>query len=106
LREPTNESCISSGTYNETREEMKKRGWILAIAWWLYILTGVFLYVHFGFTWVNTVDVLLTFALLIAFSVWYVIERIRSGPGKSCWVIGWMGVYRRKSQRCSMKVRQ
>jgi hypothetical protein len=74
----------------------QKLGWILAIAWWLF-LTG--LYVHCAFNWVNTMDVLLTFALLIAFSVWYVIERFRSGPGKSRWVIGWMGVYRRKSQQ-------
>ena len=81
---------------------MKKLGWILAIAWWLYLLTGLFVYVHFGFKWVNTVDVLLTFALLIAFSVWYVIARFRLGPGK----FGWMGVYRRKSQECSMKVRK
>ena len=84
---------------------MKKLGWILAIAWWLYFLTGLFLYVRFGFKWVDNVDVLLTFALLLAFSLGYVIERFRSGPGKSRWVIGWMGVYRRKSQECSMKVR-
>ena len=85
---------------------MRKLGWILAIAWWLYFLTGLFLYVHFGFEWVNTVDVLLTFALLIAFSVWYATGRFRSGPGTSRWVIGWMGVYRRKSQECPMKVRE
>ena len=91
---------------NETGEKMKKLGWILAITWWLYLLTGLLLYVHFGLTRVNNVDVLLTFALLIAFSVWYVIERFWSGPGKSLWVIGWMGVYCRESQECSMKVRK
>jgi len=67
---------------------MKKLGWILAIAWWLCFLTGLFLNAHFGFKWVSTVDVLLTFALLIAFSVWHAIERFRSGPGESRWVIG------------------
>jgi len=67
---------------------MKKLGWILAIAWWLCFLTALFLNVHFGFKWVSTVDVLLTFALLIAFSVWYAIEWFRSGPAKSRWVIG------------------
>jgi membrane protease YdiL (CAAX protease family) len=80
---------------------MKKLGWIVAIAWWLYFLTAVFLYIHFGFKWVNTVDVLLTSALLIAFSVWYVIEKFWSGPGKSRWVLGWNGgLYRRKSHEC------
>jgi hypothetical protein len=28
-----------------------------------------FVYIHFGFKWVNTLDVLLSFALLITFSV-------------------------------------
>jgi hypothetical protein len=76
---------------------MKKLGWILAIVLWLYFPTALFLYIHFGFKWVNIVDVFLNFALLIAFSVWYVIERFRSRPEKSRWVLGWNGgLYRRK----------
>lgn len=83
---------------------MKKLGWFLVVAWWLYFLTAIFLYVHFGFTWVNTLDVLLSFALLIGFSVWYVIEKVRAAPGKSRWVLGWNGeLYRRKSQDGSIK---
>ena len=30
---------------------MKKLGWIVAIAWWLYFLTAIFVYVQFGFKW-------------------------------------------------------
>jgi hypothetical protein len=81
---------------------MKKLGlgWIIAIAWWLYFLTAIFLYIH-GSKWVNTVDVLWSSALLIAFSVWYVIDKFRSGPGKSRWAFGERGVlYRRKSHEC------
>jgi membrane protease YdiL (CAAX protease family) len=84
---------------------MKKVGRIVAIAWWVYFLTAIFLYIHFGFKWVNTIDVLLSFALLITFSVWYVIEKSR-GPGKSRWVIGWMGLHRRKSEDCSAQQRK
>lgn len=85
----------------------KKLGWVVAIAWWLYFLTALFLYVHFGFKWANTVDVFLSVALLVAFSMWYVIERVRSGREKSRWVLGWNGeLYRRKSQERSMKKRK
>ncbi len=86
---------------------MKKLEWIIAIAWWLYFLTAIFLYFHFGFKWANTVDVLLSFAALIVFSVWCVIERFRSGPGRSRWGIGWNGgLYRRKLQEsCSRYAR-
>lgn len=84
---------------------MKKLGWIVAIAWWLDFLTAVFLYVHIGFKWVNTIDVLVSFALLIAFSVWFVIQRLRSGGEESRWVLGWNGaLHRRKSHECSEKL--
>lgn len=80
---------------------MKKLAWIVTIAWWLYFLTAIFLYIHYGFKWVNTADVLFGFALLIAFSVWFVIDKFRSEPGKSRWVFGWNGqLYRRKSHEC------
>jgi hypothetical protein len=83
---------------------MKKVGWVVVIAWWLYFITGLFLYVHFGFKWVNTVDVLVTFGLLIVFSIWYVIDKFRSEPGKSRWVLGWNGqLYRRKSRDGQIK---
>ncbi len=81
---------------------MKNLGWILAIGWWVYFLTAIFLYVHLGFKWVNTLDVFLSLVLLIAFSVWYVVERFRPGVRKSRWTFGWNGrLYRRKSQDCS-----
>lgn len=83
---------------------MRKLGWILSIAWWLYFITASFLYVRFRFEWVNTVNVLLTFAVLVAFSVWYVIQNFRSDPGKSRWALGRNGgLYRIKSQECSTK---
>lgn len=85
---------------------MRKLGWVLAIAWWLYFVTGLFLYVQLGFKWVNTVDVLVTFALLIAFSAWYVIDKFRSRPAKSRWVFGWNGqLYRRQSRDGEVKRR-
>jgi len=83
---------------------VKKLGWVVAVAWWLYFTTALFLYIHFRIEWINTVDVLLSFALLIVISVGYVAQRLRSGPGKSRWGIGWNGqLYRRKSQACSNK---
>lgn len=83
---------------------MKKLGWVLVIAWWLYFVAGLVLYLHFGFKWVNTVDVLLTFTLLVAFSVWYVVQKFQSGSAKSRWVLGWNGaLYRRKGADCSIK---
>jgi hypothetical protein len=40
----------------------------------------------------------------IAFSVWHVIDRLRSGPRKSRWVLGWNGaLHARESQSCSGK---
>lgn len=86
---------------------MRKLGWVLAIAWWVYFISGLFLYVHPGFHWVNTVDLLVTFGLLIVFSVWYMIDKVRSGPGKSCWMFGWNGqLYRRKSRDGRIKQRR
>jgi hypothetical protein len=86
---------------------MRKLGWVLVIAWWLYFITGLFLYVHLRLEWVNTVDVLLTFGLLIVCSVWYVIEKFRSGPEKSRWMFGWNGqLYRRKSRDGRIKQRR
>jgi hypothetical protein len=99
-----NDPGISFASYNEAGETMKKLGWILAVAWWLYFLTSLFLYIHLGFKWVNSVDVILSFALLIVFSAWYVTDKLRARPGKSRWVIGWNGaLYRRGSQACSRK---
>jgi hypothetical protein len=44
--------------------------------------------------------VLVGCAVGIAFSVWYLIDRFRSGSRKSRWVLGWNGgLYRRESQR-------
>jgi hypothetical protein len=86
---------------------MRKLWWVLAIAWWLYFVMGLFLYVHLGFHWVNSVDVLLTFGLLIAFSIWSVVEKFRSEPGKSRWVFGWNGqLYRRRSRDSRFKQRR
>jgi hypothetical protein len=46
-------------------------------------------------------------AVGIAFSVWYLIDRFRSGPGKSRWVLGWNGgLYRRRPQECSNSQRK
>jgi hypothetical protein len=37
----------------------------------------------------------------VAFSVLYFVDRLRSGPRRSRWVLGWNGgLYRRKSQEC------
>jgi hypothetical protein len=86
---------------------MRKLQWVLVIAWWLYFITALSLYVHLRFEWVNTVDVLLTFALLILFSIWLVIEKFRSGPEKSRWMFGWNGqFYRRKSRDARIKQRR
>lgn len=77
---------------------MKKLGWIIVIAWWAYFLTAIFLYGHFWFKWGNTVDVLLSFALLIAFSAWYVIKKFRSGPGKVS-----LGVWQERTLRMGLR---
>jgi hypothetical protein len=51
--------------------------------------------------------VLVGCAVGIAFSVWHIIDRFRSGPRKSRWVLGWNGgLYRRKSQECSSNRRK
>ena len=37
----------------------------------------------------------------VAFSVLYLVDRLRSGPRRSRWVLGWNGgLYRRNSQEC------
>ena len=74
---------------------MKKRGWVLTIALWLCFGTAFFLYFRFRLEWVNTLDLLLTFAVLLVFSVWYVIQT----PGKSRWVLGRNGALYRIKQR-------
>ena len=77
------------------------RSWLIAVVGWAYFLTAIFLYVYLNVSWVNTFDVLLGFAAALVLSVWYVADRIRyrdsSRPrGKSGWVIGPYGVFRRR----------
>ena len=78
---------------------MKKLGWVLTIALWLCFGTAFFLYVRFRLEWVNTLYLLLIFAVLLVFSVLYVIQSFRSGPGKPRWVLGRNGGLYRIKQR-------
>ncbi len=48
--------------------------------------------------------VLVGCAVGIAFSVWHVINRFRSGPRESRWVLGWNGaLHSRDPRQCSNK---
>lgn len=82
---------------------MKLKGsTILGCAIWVYFIVGVVLYVGFNVAWVKTFDFVFGFVIVIALSVWYVVDRIRyhdpSRPNTSHWGItpyGW--IYRRRS---------
>lgn len=79
-----------------------KRSWLLPIALWAYFITAYILYAYFHVAWVNTFDLLLGLVLILAFSIWYVIDRFRyrdpSQPRKPGLAISSYGMpYRRKA---------
>jgi hypothetical protein len=75
-------------------------GWLITALAWAYFVTALFLYIYLKIAWVNTLDVLLGFAVLVAFSAWFVIDRFRyrdpSSPRTSKWVLGPYGDIRRR----------
>jgi hypothetical protein len=73
--------------------------WLIACAWWLYFLAGMYLYGVLRVAWVNTFDLLFGFAVLLVTSIWYVTDRLRHSKGqagKGDWVIGPWGIHRRR----------
>jgi hypothetical protein len=76
-----------------------KRKWLIVCACWLYFLAAIFLY-NRGVAWVNTFELLLELAVLLAISVWYVVDRLQYRHGKAPrtgnWVVGPSGIYRRR----------
>ena len=75
-----------------------QRKWLIVSAFWLYFLTTVFLY-NRGAAWVNTFELYLEFAVTLALSLWYVVDRLQhrnaQGRRKGNWAVGPWGVYRR-----------
>lgn len=87
----------------EYKIEMKaKPDWLIASAWWAYLITAVILYGYLHVAWANTLDLLLGFSVLVAFSVWYVIHRFRyRDPSRPAGWLVRMGIYAgREAQRC------
>jgi hypothetical protein len=75
------------------------RTWLISGAVWLYLLVGLFLYAVLRVEWVKTFDFLFGFVILLAASIWYVMDRLLHGKGQtprnSNWVIDPWGIHHR-----------